>query len=71
MDHPDWGPDGLARDVAQVMAVHLREHSPTAMATVIRRIKEGATVDAAFQAGVGMPFDAWTSDSLEWFYFND
>jgi len=71
MDHSDWGPDGLARDVAQVMAVHLREHSPTAMATVIRRIKEGATVDAAFQAGVGLPFGAWTSDSLDWFHFND
>ena len=71
MDDPAWGPDGLARDVAQVMAIHLREHAPESIGTVIRGIKAGGETDTAFRAGVGMSLPEWTADSLEWFHFND
>ncbi len=71
MDDPAWGPDGLARDVAHVMAIHLREHAPESMGTVIRGIKAGGETDTAFRAGVGMSLPGWTADSLEWFHFND
>lgn len=71
MDDVAWASDGIARDLAEVMVVHLRERGPRSLAVVLERLKQGDTVDDAFRAGVGMPFSAWTADAVEWFRFND
>lgn len=70
-DGPDFGEAGAARDLSLVLVQRLLERDSSTFPGLVADLKSGRDLDTAFRRRTGLGFEAWLSDSDDWFLYND